>query len=180
MNIEIDNVIIVFDAEKRMKRYYFIIENFETSSNYKVVEVFRNGDDYDLAGIPMYLDKNTCVSKKIILDSDKIKKILNLLCSENQLKTLLGQKICYNGRILEVVLDKGDRYLCVDRTSDSAANNIIVEFIPKNVKATIVGSMSQDKYHQTLNDLYLYLSGYREEKKENADLLARSLNPKFV
>lgn len=177
MNIGVNDVIALFDNEIRQKRLYFIISIDEKNKKYHTIEVVLSGDkSFKVVGNQTKeIKQKANILYKLNLSTEQITDIKTNIPANFIGENVIGNIVNYQGRKLQIMLDRKDYYLCFDRTIKGVVNYFQIEFIPKNVSLEIIEYIDNEEYEKDLRQLYELLKTYNRQIHQKEKMFTRSL-----
>ena len=107
------------------------------------------------------MKKGTTILYKLSISQTKKDSIISQIPEIMESK-ILGSIVNYNNMLLEVMIEKEEYYIAVDR--NNIKNNSFfmrVEFIPKHANVSVVQSLSNEEYASDLDAFKKYLEHHK-------------------
>lgn len=165
-----NDVIVVRDIDKKIQKYYFVIEKVKNINKYKVIELEHGYKGFKVKNMKLNeISMRTPVLSIIKLDKKQINKIKKELPVNFKNIDLSGSVIKYNGINLELMLEEKDFYVCINRSLSYPPSYYKIVFIDKNVPIEIVSKLEDYEYNSRLYTFSEYLKNNMREYNSKKD-----------
>lgn len=158
ISVSKNNVLVIKDLEKNKKRFYYVVELDYNKKKYKVIELDPTNEGFKVLNKKLSsLSMKTPILSVIELSNGQINNIESQIPDNFKDCDMLGCIIEYQSRRLEIIMEKEDFYICIDKTLFYSPTYIDIEFIRKDVPLTIVDRVDDDTYEGQYFTLKHYL-----------------------
>lgn len=176
MNVTKGDVIAIVDKKNRSKRLYFVIK--EDKDSYKLIEVStKDYKNYQIIGkIATTVPKESNILYKKTLAPNDVKQVFEDIEQLPYDIDILGHIINYMGRKLQVMLEREDHYICINKSFfGKLFPSSYIEIIPKLDTIMIDTKVDKDDYKKELTIFLEYLKQHQKIYSQKYDDYTRKL-----
>lgn len=156
------NIIKIQDYNYKKNKYFFILEI--NDKKYIAIEVEKQDNLYNIKDDKLvYLNNNINIIEKINLKEEQINNLLNKVPDNYKGNDIVGCIINYNDQVLEIMIEKNNYYLCLDRTYNYHNSFISIQYLRKDIPIYITKRLEDEEFKARLSDFLLYIKeNYRD------------------